>query len=145
MVAAVGVSAILMGGSKMLIGRSRPNEGVGAFKFHPLTSLKDSAGVQTRGAMPSGHTTAAFAIATSLADDVHNVPLQVLLYTFAIGTAYSRINDNRHWFTDTAAGAILGIASAKLVNGHWRIFGLKPPGVLLTPTGTATLQWTGTF
>ncbi len=141
MVAAVGVSGIIMGGSKMLVGRSRPNERVGAFKFHPFTSLRDSAGVQTRGSMPSGHTTAAFAVATSLADDIHNVPVEILLYTFAVGTAYSRINDNRHWFSDTVAGAILGVTSAKLVNGHWRIFGLKPPGFLLTPTGTATLSW----
>lgn len=145
MVAAVGVAGIVMGGTKMLVGRSRPNEAVGAFKFHPFTSLKDSAGVQTRGSMPSGHTTAAFAIATSLADDIHSVPVQVALYTFAVGTAYSRINDNRHWFSDTVAGALLGIASAKLVNGHWRIFGLKPPGFLLTPTGTPTLTMNVTF
>lgn len=145
MVAAVGVAGIAMGGTKMLVGRSRPNEGVGAFKFHPFTSLKDSAGIQTRGSMPSGHTTAAFAIATSLADDIHSVPIQALLYTFAFGTAYSRINDNRHWFSDTVAGAVLGIASAKLVNGHWRIFGLKPPGFLLTPTGTPTLTMNVTF
>lgn len=129
----------------MLVGRSRPNEGVGAFKFHPFTSLTDSAGIQTRGSMPSGHTTAAFAIATSLADDIHNVPVQVALYTFAFGTAYSRINDNRHWFSDTVAGALLGITSAKLVNGHWRVFGLKPPGFLLTPTGTPTLTMNVTF
>ncbi len=145
MVAAVGVAGIVMGGGKMLVGRSRPNEGVGAFKFHPFTSLKDSAGIQTRGSMPSGHTTAAFAIATSLSDDIHSTPISVLLYTFALGTGFSRINDNRHWLSDVAAGAILGIASAKLVNGHWRLFGLKPPGFLLTPTGTASLQWHGTF
>ena len=145
MVAAVAASGLVMGAGKVLVGRSRPNEGVGAFKFHPFTSLKDSAGIQTRGSMPSGHTTAAFAIATSLSDDIHSVPLSVLLYTFARRTAYSRINDNRHWFSDTVAGAILGITTGKLVNGHWRIFGLKPPGFLLTPTGTATIQWTGTF
>lgn len=140
MVAAVGMAGVLMGGTKVLLGRSRPNENVGAFKFHPFTSFKDSAGVQTRGSMPSGHTTAAFAIATSLADDIHSLPLNIALYTFAVGTAYSRINDNRHWFSDTVAGAILGIGSAKLINGHWRIFGLKPPGFLLTPTGTATVD-----
>ena len=145
MVAAVGMAGVLMGGTKVLLGRSRPNENVGAFKFHPFTSFKDSAGIQTRGSMPSGHTTAAFAIATSLADDIHSTPLNIVLYTFAVGTAYSRINDNRHWFSDTVAGAILGIGSAKLINGHWRIFGLKPPGFLLTPTGTATVSWNGTF
>ena len=49
MVAAVGMAGVLMGGTKVLLGRSRPNENVGAFKFHPFTSLKDSAGIETRG------------------------------------------------------------------------------------------------
>jgi membrane-associated phospholipid phosphatase len=68
LVTAVVVSAAEMEAIKRLVGRSRPNEDVGAFSFHPFTSLKDFAGVETRGAMPSGHVTAAFAVATSLSD-----------------------------------------------------------------------------
>jgi membrane-associated phospholipid phosphatase len=144
MVATVALSGVVLAGTKIVLGRSRPNEGVGAYEFHPFTSFKDSAGVETRGSLPSGHTTAAFAIATSLADDIHNKYVDVLLYTFAAGTAYSRINDNRHWFSDTVAGALLGVTCGKLVSGRWRIFGLKPPAVLVTPTGTpeVTLQVT---
>nr|MBA2628172.1 phosphatase PAP2 family protein [Gemmatimonadales bacterium] len=108
LVASVATSALVMTGLKMAIGRSRPNENVGAFKFHPFTSLSDSSGVQTRGAMPSGHTTAAFAVATSIADDLHSDAARVLLYTLATGTAFSRVYDNRHWVSDVAMGAVLG-------------------------------------
>jgi membrane-associated phospholipid phosphatase len=144
----VGTAVALSAGEmlliKHLVGRSRPNEDVGAFKFHPFTSLKDSAGVETRGAMPSGHVTAAFAMATSLADDINNPLVKVLLYTAATGTAFSRVNDNRHWLSDTGMGAALGILTAKVVNGHWRIFGLRPPAFLVSRTA-ASLTWETRF
>jgi membrane-associated phospholipid phosphatase len=140
LVAAVALSAAEMYAMKVLVGRSRPNEDVGAFSFHPFTSLKDSAGVETRGSMPSGHVTAAFAVATSLADDIKSPLVHVLLYTAASGTAFSRLNDNRHWLSDTGMGVVLGVFTAKVVNGHWRIFGLRPPGFLVTPA-RAAIGW----
>jgi membrane-associated phospholipid phosphatase len=133
LVAAVGLSGAEMEVIKHLVGRSRPNEDVGAFSFHPFTSLKDSAGVETRGSFPSGHVTAAFAVATSLADDINRPLAKVLLYTAATGTAFSRINDNRHWISDTGMGAILGVLTAKVVSGRWRIFGIRPPHFLVLP------------
>jgi membrane-associated phospholipid phosphatase len=145
LVTSVAISAVETGLLKRLLGRSRPNEDVGAFAFHPFTSLADSAGIETRGSMPSGHTTAAFAVATSLADDVKSPVLKVLLFTLASGTAFSRVNDNRHWLSDTGLGALLGITTAKVVGGHWRIFGLHPPGFLVTPTGGAALSWDLSF
>jgi membrane-associated phospholipid phosphatase len=145
LVASVALSAIVEQTIKVSLGRSRPNEGLGAFSFNPFTSRKDSTGLTARGSMPSGHVTAAFAVATSLADDIHNTPVSIALYTLASGTAFSRVYDNRHWFSDTVAGAILGITTAKLVNGHWRIFHLKPPGWLVTPTGAPALSWNVPF
>jgi membrane-associated phospholipid phosphatase len=144
LVASVALSALEMSVIKRVVGRSRPNEDVGAFVFHPFTSLKDSAGVETRGAMPSGHTTAAFAVATSLADDIDNPIADALLYTAATGTAFSRINDNRHWLTKVTAGALLGITSAKLASGRWRIFRIRPPAIIAVPGG-AGLGWSGSF
>jgi len=144
LVAAVALSAAEMLAMKHLVGRSRPNEDVGAFSFHPFTSLKDSAGVETRGSMPSGHVTAAFAVATSLGDDIKSPFVKVLLYTAASGTAFSRINDNRHWLSDAGMGAVLGVFTAKVVNGHWRVFGLRPPGFLVTPAGPG-LGWRTSF
>ncbi|MEO8199018.1 MAG: phosphatase PAP2 family protein [Gemmatimonadota bacterium] len=145
LVVSVAVSALAEQSLKILLGRSRPNEGVGAFTFHPFSSRNDSTGLTARGSFPSGHVTAAFAVATSLADDINNTPVQIGLYALASGTAFSRVYDNRHWFSDTVFGAILGITTAKLVSGHWRIFNLKPPGWLVTPTGAPALSWNVPF
>lgn len=143
--ASVGIAGIALEGMKYVTGRSRPNEGVGAFSFHPFTTLNDSTGLEARNALPSGHATAAFAIAASLADDIHSPVVGVLLYTAAAGTGWSRINDNRHWLTDTAMGAALGITTAKLVSGRWRIFHLRPPSFLVAPSGAPALSWTVAF
>jgi membrane-associated phospholipid phosphatase len=117
--------------AKVALGRPRPNESLDADGYVPFSG---------QDAMPSGHATMAFALATALSDDIHRTWATIGLYTLASGVAWSRINDNRHWLSDVAAGAAVGITSAKLVNGHWRLFGLRPPGILLGPQG-AGLAW----
>jgi membrane-associated phospholipid phosphatase len=129
----------------MLIGRSRPNANVGAYDFHPFSTLEDSMGVEQRESMPSGHTTAAFAIATSVVDDIKSTPIAVIVYAWATGAAFSRVYENRHWVSDTVMGAVLGITTAKIVNGHWRVFGLEPPRFLQTGTGGMAIGWDLTF
>jgi membrane-associated phospholipid phosphatase len=94
--------------------------------------------------MPSGHTTMAFAFATALSDDIRRPWATVGLSTLAVGVGWSRINDNHHWLSDVAAGAVLGITSAKLVNSRWQIFNLRPPSVLIGPEN-ATLAWQVAF
>jgi membrane-associated phospholipid phosphatase len=143
-VASLVGSTVVMQSLKWLVGRSRPNENVGAFQFHPFTSRKDTAGLQARGAMPSGHAAIAFTIASSLADDFP-LPVDIVLYALATGTAYSRVYHNRHWLSDVVMGAVVGITTSKLVGGRWRIFNLKPPGFLLTPTGAPALSWSVPF
>jgi membrane-associated phospholipid phosphatase len=67
---------------------------------------------------PSLHVTAAFAIGTVLAEsgnDRYRWIRRVLGYTIAAGTAYQRMNHDAHWFSDTVAGAGLGIATARFV------------------------------
>lgn len=141
LVTSVAISAVQIGLLKRLIGRSRPDGDVGAFEFHPFSSPTDSAGIESRGSMPSGHVTAAFAVATSLADDVKSPVAKAVLFALASGTAFSRINDNRHWLSDAGVGALLGFTTAKVVSGRWRVFGLRPPGFLLTPGGAAAVGW----
>jgi membrane-associated phospholipid phosphatase len=121
--------------AKLTFGRPRPSESLDADGYVPFSGQE---------AMPSGHTTVAFALATALADDLHNTWASVGLYSIAAGVGWSRINDNRHWLSDVAAGAVLGITSAKLVNGHWRIFHLRPPRILLG-TRTAAVAWQVSF
>jgi membrane-associated phospholipid phosphatase len=94
--------------------------------------------------LPSGHSALAFALAASLADDVRPKPLRVGLYGLALGTAWSRMNDDAHWLSDVTAGALIGITAAKLVHGKWRVFGLEPPRVLMGPEQTR-IMWHATF
>jgi membrane-associated phospholipid phosphatase len=54
------------------------------------------------------------------------------------------VYSNRHWFTDVVLGAVYGVTAAKLVNGEWRIFGLRPPTASVGPHGTVVgyhLEW----
>ncbi len=114
-------------GVKRLLGRARPYQTDHAWQFHPFNFKYD--------AFPSGHTAVAFALATSISDEVHNTVVSIALYTAATGTGWSRLNDDKHWFTDVVGGAVAGIASAKFVNGRWRIFGISGPHILLGPGG----------
>jgi membrane-associated phospholipid phosphatase len=120
---------------KLALGRPRPEESLDADGYSPFSG---------QDAMPSGHSTVAFALAAALSDDINRTWATVGLYTVATGVAWSRLNDNRHWLSDVTAGALLGITSAKLVNGHWRIFNLSPPSVLLGPRH-AGLAWQVSF
>ena len=122
-------------GFKWAAGRPRPNESSDVDGFAPFSG---------QDAMPSGHTTVAFALATALADDIHRTWATVGLYTLATGVGWSRLNDNKHWLSDVAMGAAVGTVSAKLINGHWRIFNLRPPSILLGPQ-RAGLAWQFAF
>jgi len=116
---------------KLALGRPRPSESLDADGYIPFSGQE---------AMPSGHTAVAFALATALSDDIHHTWASVGLYTIATGVAWSRVNDNRHWLSDVAAGAVMGVASAKVVSGRWRIFNLRPPQILLGPSH-AGIAW----
>ena len=111
--------------SKLVLGRPRPSHSLDADGYVPFSGQE---------AMPSGHTAIAFALATSLADDIDRTWASVGLYTLATSVGWSRINDDRHWLTDIAAGAVLGITTSKVVSGRWGIFGLRPPSILLGPS-----------
>jgi membrane-associated phospholipid phosphatase len=113
---------------KVAIGRTRPTDTDNAYDFKPFSGA-DS--------WPSGHTTVAFAMATSVGDEIGSTPVSVALYTAAGLTGWSRINDNRHWISDVLAGALIGITSAKLMNGKWRVFGIDQPPFLASPQGVS--------
>jgi membrane-associated phospholipid phosphatase len=120
---------------KLALGRPRPSESLDADGYVPFSGHE---------AMPSGHTAVAFALATALGDDIDRPWARVGLYGIASGVAWSRMNDNRHWLSDVAAGAVLGVVSAKIVNGRWRVFNLRPPQILLGPKQTG-IAWQVTF
>jgi membrane-associated phospholipid phosphatase len=127
-----GVTQLL----KQAFGRVRPDvEGSEPLDFEPFSG---------NNSMPSGHTSAAFGFAASLADDVRPLWAKIGLYTLATGTAWSRLYDNKHWTSDVVFGAIVGITSAKLVNGSWQLWGIAPPAVF-TDGRQVTVSWRGSF
>jgi len=137
--ARVGVSLLLAAsvtvGAKFTLGRYRPNESTSAYDFSPFSG---------HGSFPSGHTTMAFALASSLSDEIHRNWATALLYTAATGTGWSRMNDEKHWMSDVVAGALVGITSSKLVNGRWQLFHIRPPQFLVGP-GIAAISWSARF
>jgi membrane-associated phospholipid phosphatase len=124
--AALIMSGLTTAALKGAIGRRRPDAGAEQYEFKPFSS---------RDALPSGHTAMAFALATSVADEIRSTPVTVGLYAAAATTGWSRLNDNRHWLSDVLAGAAVGVTSAKLMNGHWRVLGISAPRFLVTGDG----------
>ena len=133
--ASLAVAGLTVQVGKYAFGRPRPEQSLDADGYIPFSG---------QVAMPSGHTAMAFAFATSLADDLHRPWATVGLYGLATAVGWSRINDNRHWLTDVTAGALVGITSAKLASGRWRIFGIRAPSLIASPQGMG-LGWSGEF
>lgn len=133
--ASVVAAGLTTGALKEITGRFRPDTTTDPYVFRPFTN---------HDAFPSGHATMAFALATSLSAEIHRPWATALLYAGATGTAWSRLNDQKHWLSDVLAGATVGITAANVIEGRWRIFGLGPPRFLVDPHH-ARLEWRVTF
>ncbi len=133
--ASVLVSSVITQAFKYSIGRNRPRETDDVWDFEPFSGAD---------ALPSGHTSAAFAFATSLSQEIHNPWATAGLFVLATGTAWSRVYENDHWVADVLMGAAVGYSSAKLATGRWTIFGLRAP-VPLAGGGTVGLVWSADF
>lgn len=65
---------------------------------------------------PSGHSTAAFSMATVYAMEYSStIWVPVLAYTLATGTAVSRLYDNDHWASDIVIGSALGFVTGRFM------------------------------
>src|SRR5882672_4182928 len=102
---AAALSGISVTALKLAFGRERPN----------VTTSVD-AWFEGGESFPSGHTTFAFAVGTVFAEsgnDRYRWVRRAVGYGVGAATAYWRMRDNVHWFSDTVAGAALGIATAE--------------------------------
>lgn len=125
------LAAAISTAGKMSLGRMRPSSERDADDFKPFSGSES---------FPSGHTTMAFALATSLAHEIRQPWATAGLLTLAAGTGWSRLNDNQHWLSDVLAGAAVGVTSAKLIDGKWRVFHVRPPSLLVGTRGPV-LGW----
>lgn len=91
--------------------------------FTSVTALKHITNVErpdgTANAFPSGHTATAFAGAEFLWQEYKDKSIWYGISGYAVATATGiiRITNDKHWLTDVAAGAGIGILSTKIA--YW--------------------------
>ena len=83
---------------KLIIGRTRPDDGEGSRNFRPFSG---------NYSFPSGHAATAFALVTPWLYYYPN-PFTYLLLVLPASTAISRMVLDRHWFTDVLTGSVMG-------------------------------------
>jgi len=84
---------------------------------------------------PSGHSSGSFALATGL-NEIYGRKVGIPAYLMAFFIASSRINDNKHYFSDVVAGAFLGTwigrSFARQYHLEWQITTGEPPTLSIT-------------
>lgn len=91
-------------------GRSRPYNQKGPATFKPF------AFDERYRSFFSGHASITFAASTVLAHKVDHPAWKIFWYGAAILTAGARTYNDRHWFSDVLAGALLGYAVGNFIN-----------------------------
>ncbi len=91
-------------GTKYITGRNRPDDTDDAFDFEGPSKG------DTNASFPSGHAGSAFAVASVLSETYgyDNPWVPWVAYSLATGTALTRVDDNRHWFSDVFFGGAVG-------------------------------------
>ncbi len=105
----IASSGIVVNVLKVMIGRLRPRHffADGLYGFEPFNT------VWSMNSFPSGHSQAAFAAFAALAFIFPR--WAVLWLSVAVLVAFSRIVITVHYFSDTVAGAWIGVAAAVLL------------------------------
>ncbi|MCZ7555051.1 MAG: phosphatase PAP2 family protein [Bacteroidia bacterium] len=87
---------------RIILGRDRPYAELGprSFGWMELGNAEQ--------AMPSGHTTVAFSIASILSRRIRHPAATVLLYLAATATGMARMYHDQHWASDVLLGAVIG-------------------------------------
>jgi membrane-associated phospholipid phosphatase len=109
---AVVYTKVVTSAAKGVIGRTRP------FATDDPLALDDAEEIATAHeelAMPSGHTSRAFALASVLSHEFDRWYVSVPAYGFATSVGLQRIHSGDHWLTDVVVGAALGYAIGRIV------------------------------
>ena len=75
--------------------------------------------VHLYNSFPSGHSSAAFAMALAVAFWFNNKTISILAVLMAIGVGFSRIYLQQHFIEDVLGGAIIGLIAAWLASGFY--------------------------
>lgn len=105
------LNGVLTQGLKLAVNRTRPDGG--------------------SHALPSGHTSAAFATAAVIQHD-YGVGAALPFYALGGFIGWSRVRTNHHWLSDVAFGAALGMVAGRAASrdrpGQWSAVPVKTPG-----------------
>jgi len=113
------VTGIITEAGKQIFGRARPYMDLGAFYLEPFPILKDQF-----KAMPSGHTSLAFALFTPFAENYSR-----WIYCIPVAVAFGRVYQNRHWVSDVVAGGTIGFLSGYFFSHGRRQIEIIPNGL----------------
>ena len=106
-VAALLASGVANGALKYSVGRERPSATGDPLRFRPFN-------LENRWqSFPSGHAVVAFSLAASVSQEAGRPWVTALTYTGASLVGWSRIYDDKHWTSDVAGGALVGIVVSR--------------------------------
>jgi len=123
--------ALLTGFLKGISGRQRPEYADGVDHWSgPAGFFKrfEKGEMGHYDSFPSGHTVAAFSLATVVAMQYRDtVWVPIVSYTLAAGVGLSRLTEDKHWLSDVVVGGVLGQVIGRLVvRNHRRRHHLTP-------------------
>lgn len=112
-IGALALNQLVVETMKYTINRSRPEVGAGAHDFKGV-----GAGGETRASFPSGHSAAAWTVATIFAQEFGDQYkwAPYVAYTVAAMTSYARLNKDKHWASDVVLGAMIGYVSGRVMH-----------------------------
>jgi len=116
---AVAHAGLVVEIGKMLTCRQRPSvdDGKDYWNWFPASLKKSKGELQSNyDAFPSGHTIAAWSLATVIARQYKNIKIvPPIAYTYATCVGLSRITEDTHWLSDVILGASLGYSIGKFM------------------------------
>ena len=95
--------------------------------------------VSSFDAFPSGHTAAAFSIATVFATQYNSTAaVPIISYSMATLVGVSRLTEHQHWASDVFVGGLIGYACGKQVVAHFNKIHQNPVNLLSSRSNIKT-------
>jgi hypothetical protein len=101
LIASLIADGIITPALKSVTGRNRPHDSTRTFDFNAFGG---------KSSFPSGHATEAFAVASVIATHYDAGWVKGVAYGSAVLVGFARIHHQAHFFSDVAAGALIGTA-----------------------------------